>query len=214
MTLAPQPLPPSASDDTVRLLHRVVRRVDGPRLAVADPDTGRLTEARRAKGCLVAPEEGDLVLVADGPAGTHILSVLDSAAPATRLTPVAEAGTLHLHAPGGLLLDSDGEVRTRAVRVSLAAAQGEAEVEHMVWRGQWLEGRIGRLKVVAETLETMAGTVISELARAVRRVAGLDQTRAGVLDMAAEETATLHGRHTIVTADKDIKVDGDQIHMG
>lgn len=182
------------------LAHMRVRGIDDDMLVVADH--GGLIHARRAKGCLVEPAPGDLVLVSRAGGDAYVLAVLDGAGP-TRL---AAAGPL--------------EIASRT-RLSLSAPELETEagaamitVDRLTYRGNLVDIGIQGAKLVAERLHVMAADTLAELGRSIRRIAGLDQTAAGIIDQRAEDSAGLHGRFTTITADKDVRIDGDQIHMG
>src|SRR5690625_425841 len=65
-------------------------------------DHDRSREARRAFGCLVQPEVGDVVLVDDDPSGvSYVLSVLER--PEPRSATLSVPGDMHLVAPTGAL---------------------------------------------------------------------------------------------------------------
>jgi hypothetical protein len=50
--------------------------------------------------------------------------------------------------------------------------------------------------------------------RFFRKVEGIEQVQAGELDLQVRDSLSLHGRHTMMTAEKLVKVDGAQIHLG
>lgn len=182
------------------LAHMRVRGVDDDSLVVADE--GCLIQARRAKGCLVEPAPGDLVLVSRAGDRAYVLAVLEGAGP-TRL---AAAGPL--------------EIASRT-RLTLSAPEMEAEAgaamvtfDRLKYQGNLVDIGIQGAKLVAERVHVMAADALAELGRSIRRIAGLDQTAAGIIDQRAEDSAGLHARFTTITADKDVRIDGDQIHMG
>jgi hypothetical protein len=49
---------------------------------------------------------------------------------------------------------------------------------------------------------------------ALRLVDETDQVRAGHLDMRAQESVSVHGKHVLMTGKELMKVDAAQIHMG
>lgn len=188
-------MPPAAV-----LAHMWVKGIESDRLVVAD-EAG-LIRARRAKGCLVEPAIGDLVLISRAGEIAYVLAVLEGAGP-TRL---AAAGALEI---------------ASQTRLSLSAPELESEfgtanigIDRLTYRGRLAEIGLEGAKLVAERVHTMAGDALAELGRSIRRIAGLDQTAAGIIDQRAEDCAALHGRFTTITADKDVRIDGDQIHMG
>lgn len=182
------------------LAHMRVRGGDGDMLVVADE--GGLLHARRAKGCLVEPAAGDLVLVSRSGDAAYVLAVLDGAGP-TRL---AASGPLEIASRSRLSLSAP-ELATEAGTATIA-------IDRLTYRGRLADLGLEGVKLVAERLHVMAADTLAELGRSLRRIAGLDQTAAGIIDQRAEDSAGLHGRVATLTADKDVRIDGDQIHMG
>ncbi|MNR20145.1 hypothetical protein D3C85_1369730 [compost metagenome] len=60
----------------------------------------------------------------------------------------------------------------------------------------------------------MAERVMQIARNALRFVDGVDQVRVGHLDLRAQETAIVHGKHVVITGKELMKVDAGQIHMG
>ena len=69
-------------------------------------------------------------------------------------------------------------------------------------------------KLLARTADSVLERLFVRAERAFRQVEGLDQTRAGQIDLVAKDCALLRGEHTIVGADGMLKVDGEQVHIG
>lgn len=182
------------------LAHMQVRGIDGDTLVVAD--AGGLIQARRAKGCLVEPAPGDLVLVSRAGDESYVLAVLEGPGP-TRL---AATGPLDIASATRLTLSAP-ELETEAGAASIT-------IDRLAYRGTLVDIGIEGAKLVAERVHVMAADALAELGRSIRRIAGLDQSAAGIIDQRAEDSIGLHGRFTTITADKDVRIDGDQIHMG
>jgi len=49
---------------------------------------------------------------------------------------------------------------------------------------------------------------------ALRLTDEMDQTRAGIVDVEARQSARVHGKYSVVTGEELVKVDARQIHMG
>ena len=193
----PAPVPLSAA---AILFHGTVKGREAVQYFVADGNG--LVRALRAASCLIDPQPGDRVLVSVAQGEAYILAVLNGAAE----TRIDVAGTLTIASGTGLSLE--------APRISTKAEEAEYRFARLSVTSLRLDSTLEIAKLTAERLHTMATDILAEIGNSVRRVAGLDHVSAGQIDQRAKDTASLHGRFTSVTADKDVRIDGDQIHMG
>lgn len=177
-------------------------------------------EAAVAASCLLEPEPGDYVLLVQGDGGAFVLAVLRREG----------TGPAQVDVPEGLTIRSrKGKVSLAGHEVELTAAERTTvtspNVEVSSMRGTFfvdklqalsskVEADVGRLSVVAETIDTVADRLRQKLERSYRFVRGLDQKRAGTIDAKAETYARLHANDTVITSDQLVKVDGEQIHIG
>lgn len=193
--------------------------VDGTTLRVqAGP---WVLDATRAASCLVDPGPGDRVLVAVLGREAFVLAVLarDDGAAATT---IAADGDVHLVARGGRVSIqgtegvalSGAEVTASASRISLAADALDLAGRTLSLVVDLAHTRVGAAKLVARTADAVLDRLFVRAERAFRQVEGLDQTRAGQIDIVAKDCALLRGEHTIVGADGMLKVDGEQVHIG
>lgn len=177
-------------------------------------------EAERAASCLLEPVPGDRVLVAEVDGTAFVLAVLrrDEGKPARIDLPAgleirASQGRVSMAAETIELTASVASVVT-APHLELSAIEGKFFVDKLSMLGARVDAEIGKLSLVADTIDTLAGRLRQRLQRCYRFVEGLDQLRAGTIDNKAEGYARIHAHDTVVTADKLVKVDGTQIHMG
>ncbi|AJK50070.1 DUF3540 domain-containing protein [Burkholderia plantarii] len=150
-------------------------------------DDGRV--AYQALSCLIRPEVGDHVLVATCPNdASYILHVLHR----------ADAKQVQLSVPGAETL------RVEQARIELAATESIAldslaDVE--------ISAATGTLNLAARNLFT---TAQDSLVENVGQFVG----RADRYLLEVSELLRLHGQQAIVTAEEDVKVDGERISMG
>jgi hypothetical protein len=165
-------------------------------------------EAKRAVGCLVRPEEGDLVLLLhQGPSDTYVLAVLERpGGGAARIAVDGDllvelhSGRFAVHAAESIDLVSRGAVSFAADRLEARAREGSLF--------------LGSVKLIAGAVDAMLERLSQSAKRVFRRVEEVDHLRAGQIDYAAEGLTRLHGEHTLVTARELVKADGKQIHVG
>lgn len=150
-------------------------------------DGGRV--AQTALSCLVRPQQGDRVLAAIGGRGDcHVLHVLSRAA----------GGEAVLSVPGAR------ELSIRQQRISLAASerlalQSLADVD--------VTAAAGTLRLTARNLFSTVAESLVENAR--HRVGQIEHYLLRV-----KRLLRVHGEQVMVTAEKDVKVDGERISMG
>lgn len=182
----------------------------------------RVLGATRAASCLVEPGGGDRVLVAVLGREAFVLAVLARDHDAAPGTTIVTDGDLALVARGGRvsMQGSDGidlsgpAITANAPRITLATDALDLATRTLSLVGELAQARLGAAKLVARSADAVLDRLFVRAERAFRQVDGLDQTRAGQIDMVAKDCALLRGEHTIVGADGMLKVDGEQVHIG
>lgn len=178
-------------------------------------------QARRAKSCLVAPEIGDKVLCAFGPEGTFVLAVLEGReGAATRL---AADGDLHLQsqggrvavsAPEGVDVVSGGAVAMTSAELHVRAGKGSVAVDDLGFFGKLVRAEVAKIALAAEEVDSVLTRLTQRAKRVFRFVEEIDQTRAGTVDVRAQNLLALRGENAVIAARVLAKVDGEQIHLG
>jgi hypothetical protein len=178
--------------------------------------------AARATSCLVEPEPGDavqLTCVADG--RCYILAVLERPEGADvslradgNLRVQLTAGRFTVAAQHGIDLASGSDLRLASGRLEVTAVDGHVVLQRLSYVAHYVQGEIEKAKAFLGTLDMVVGRLSQRLQSSYRTVAGLDQTRAHSVDVVAETTMNLHGQHAVMTAEKLVKLDGEQIHVG
>lgn len=198
-----------------------VRRIDGAAILV-DTDEGSI-RAKRATSCLVAPVEGDRVLVArvsDEDEG-YVLAVLEreEGAGATivadgDLEVALPRGRFGVNAAEGVDLLSPREVNVTSGAVRVHAIDASVLFDRLSCFGKVLRAEVAKVKLFGESLDTIADRVSQKVKRSYRLVEEGDHVRAGQVDVVAKATLKLHGETALVTAEHLAKIEGDQIHLG
>jgi hypothetical protein len=149
---------------------------------------GNGARAARAVSCLVEPLAGDRVLASAGADGRwHVLHILAREA----------GGAAHVSVPGAdALALRQQRVSVHAVEALELACAGDASLTSA-----------RTLSINARTLFcTVAGTLVEQAAQYVGRM--------GQYLLDARELLRLHGQNALITAERDVKVDGERISMG
>ncbi|KWC39199.1 type VI secretion protein [Burkholderia ubonensis] len=192
----------------------------------------RIGRARRADGCLLAPDVGDRVLIwSPGHAHAHAGDACD-APPAYVLAVLARAGAPQttLALPGGVLLEAgvDG-LRIDAPRITLAAREridasapcvdvhahrASVRAARLDAHAQSIGAAAHDVRVVARRFTSTIGRALQTLGDCFRRVRGVDDLRATRVLWRVDERAHLHARDVALFADRHVGIDGERIDLG
>ena len=207
--------------EQVTLDEGTVIKVDGSALRVSVGDFE--CEARRAKSCLVAPSQGDEVLVSFGRGNRcFVLALLEEREPSGKTTVEVE-GDLELRAPNGkatvraargIGLTSGDELSLTARALSVTALEGTVFVQKLAYLGSRLKAEVEGMKVLGSVCDSVFDRVSQRVKRSFRTVTDIDQVKAKKIDYAAETTMALRGENAVVHAEELMKVDASQIQLG
>ncbi|AIO15708.1 MULTISPECIES: type VI secretion system-associated protein TagC-5 [Burkholderia] len=196
-----------------------------------DDHAGR---ARRADGCLLAPDIGDSVLIwTSAPAGA--LADDDDAAHAPSayvLAVLARAGAPQaaLALPGGIVLETGADglridaphialaarerIDARAPRVDVSAHRAHVRAAHLDACARSIDGRAHDVRLVARRFTSTIGRALHTLGDCLRRVCGVDELHAARARWRVDERAHLHARDVTLLADRHVGIDGERIDLG
>lgn len=178
--------------------------------------------AKRAKSCLVAPEAGDRVLCAIEEDEMYILAVLEGR-PGASTKVVASEGDLQLQAPHGRVgvcgasgvdLVSSGHVSMTGAGINMRAQLGSIAIAELGFVGRLLRADVRKVALLAQEVDSVLTRLSTRAKRVFKFVEELDQTRAGTVDMRAENLLGMRGENALICARALAKVDGEQIHLG
>jgi Protein of unknown function (DUF3540) len=210
------PRPPASSE--VRETYATVESCAGGVVVVRVGD--RPVEARRAVSCLVEPAAGDRVLVALSDE-SFVLAVLVrgerrgvTLSVDGDVTLRARGGKLGVVADGAVTLASGARVEINAPELEVRAMKTSFFSASLSYVGRALDAEVGRLKLVAETVDRTIDRVSERLKRSFRTIEQIERVRAKELDVDVEGNVNVHADNTIMNAEKLVKVDGEQIHLG
>ncbi len=173
----------------------------------------RVCEARRALGCAVVPEPGDLVAVlCDESRAHHVIQVLQRAGGAPLIWAAAQA--LTISAPDGLNLHTDAVLTVQGSRL-------EGKVDEVRWWSRLLHftgvefiARTRLTRWVGEVTELLTQRLQVNAQRSYRNIEQAEHVRTGLLDVQAQHAVHIRARHALIRAKDLAKVDGAQIHVG
>ena len=177
---------------------------------------------RRAVGCVVEPQVGDLVLLCAGRDAetSYILNVLAR----------EQSNAAKVCLPGGVTLCSQDSqltvvaddinlqgrdsVAITTARLDVNAVAATARVLHVQSWSDTIETTATRILMVTQTFTQQVGRMIARVRESWRKVEGLDETQAARMRVYVEGSHQLDAEHVTVNAEGFVRVDGKSINIG
>lgn len=198
----------------------IVEGLDGAQLLVrVGPD---LVHALRAKSCLVEPARGDTILVARSPHhGCYALAVLASPEPGNGAT-IAVDGDLTLRSHHGkvaitgqtVAVVAETKAQIHAPELLATTRKATLFTDALSYVGRTIDAQVERVRHVGQSLEQVIGRVSTKVKHSHREIEEVERVKANELHVRATATLNMHGENTLMTAEKLVKLDGEQIHVG
>jgi len=175
-------------------------------------DNGHYT-ARRAKSCLLAPEEGDSVLLCTDDLGAcYILAVLEGAQAGGS---IEHQGDLSLQVTGGSLsLAAQQGIDIAADSVGITARAGRIALQNLSLLAEAVEGQCRTLALAADACQQSLRSLTQRLGSLFRITEGHEEVQAGSARTLVEDTHVLHCKNSVVMAEEDARIDAEQIQLG
>ena len=198
---------------------RIVRR-DGS-TSLVRTGHGEL-EAQRAASCLLEPELDDLVLLACVSSGrSYVLGVLERAehGRAARLdfaedVELCSSGRLSLSGRQGLRLATEGALGLFGRTLDAVVREGTLLARTLSLKSDAVHAETGKLKLLATAMDSAVERLSAKFGSVYRRVEELEQVRAGQMHVRVEGNLDLRGENALLTAERLVKVNAAQVHMG
>jgi len=179
-------------------------------------------KAAKSVSCLVEPLPGDTVLVSQTASGKcYVLSILEreDQGPTSLVFDgdvdlKAREGRLRLAAQEGIDLVSAKDTSLISAQLSVNSVQGEVSIQHLSFFGNFLQGQIQKIKLIGQNCDSFFERVSQRVKRCYRRVEELEQLTAGQLNYRVKKLMSLRGKYSVLTAEEDVRIDGDKILMG
>lgn len=182
---------------------------------------GGIHAARPAFGCAIQPEAGDTVLCLRDERGRYfVLNVLERQGGGPAVLGVD--GDMVLRSARGDLtlagrnLDMAAGKRLQMVgqRLDVNAAEALCQLGRSTFSGEDLTARVSRMRVFADSVETVAGRLLQRLKLCFRMVDGLDQLNARDKLETVHNLSATRARQAVLTAEQDVRIDGERVHIG
>jgi hypothetical protein len=180
--------------------------------------------AKTAASCLVKPEKGDIVLVSIDEEGyCYILSILERPDHKRRHTTLSLDGQVKLEVPdGGLVVSAQNGIRfltpeklaVTSEELEINTLKGDVKIEGLSFLGRIFEGKIEKVKVIADTFDAIFRRAVQRFVSSYRYVEGHEEIQTGSTRLLVEGTLAMQTKNTMHTAEGHVKIDAGQIHLG
>lgn len=163
-------------------------------------------------------EKGDLELASS--AGDLVLRAAQTLRLEGEAVALAGRTGVHLAAGEGAGTNRSGislggdALELASARLGVTAGQGELRIAETRFLGERLRGWVGDARLTLGRLETVAKTMVQTAQDLYRRVEGLSELKAGRVRALVKGTWHTRSRNTVMTAEQDVSIDGEKIHLG
>lgn len=178
--------------------------------------------AKVAFSCHVRPIAGDKVMYTRDPeSGCYILAILE------RLTGTdtvlsfpgdvkveSANGLVNIAARAGIDLTTGSAVTLTASDINVSAAQGRFTVLDMQAAGESFSGSLKKMQLISDTIDVVAQRLTHRLKSSYRWIEEIEHTAAGQMLHRVRNLFSVRSRHSTITAEQDVKINGERVHLG
>lgn len=190
---------------------RVLRRSEAGAVVLVG---GREQASRCATSCLVAPEPGDLVLLAAHPTETFILAVLQrpGSAPAV-LSATTPSDQLVLSA-GKIALKAKDDLEVTGPQVTIRSGRLTFAADALSFVAKLLTQTLGRWQSSAQNMDMVATDLATKAARRVTVIDEADMLQAGSVLQKIQSASVTQAEAVVIAVTEDLRLDGARVTVG
>ena len=111
-------------------------------------------------------------------------------------------------------LTTGEDIQLTSAALNLTAVDANVYTAHLNISGDKLVSRWREVRTVSEALHMVVDTVTQKIKNSFRMVDGVDQQSSLNFMQTVKKTLSIRSHHAVITARKDMKIDGERIHMG
>jgi hypothetical protein len=190
---------------------RVLRKAEAGAIVLTG---GRELTSRCATSCLVAPEPGDLVLLATDPAETFILAVLHrpGSAPAV-LTATTPSDQLVVSA-ARLAFRAKDDIEITAPQTTIRSSRLTFAADALAFVAKLLTQTLGRWQSSAQNMDIVATDLATKAARRVSVIDEADVLQAGSVLQKIQSASVTQAEAVVIAVNEDLRLDGARVTVG
>lgn len=173
-----------------------------------------------APSCLLAPEAGDVVALCCSEDAAYITHILKKATTTANirvngdLNIASSEGEIRLQGKAGIRISSPGTITTTSDKLQEFSIHHDLRTETLNVSGK-------QMKVDAHTTQffsRMTSIVVDDLyqraRQAVKLIENIENHTVGTLIQQVKTHLNIRSKNMVITAEEDVRIDGERIHMG
>ncbi|MBF0220059.1 MAG: DUF3540 domain-containing protein [Gammaproteobacteria bacterium] len=180
-----------------------------------------LLTAQLAVSCLVQPRCGDKVVVWREANASYIVQILQRASDGSDAVEIRCSSDISLQAMGNIHWNSLQTLSSHAQQQShhadtlmTHARHSHHYHENLNMTANTTQFSSNTVQLQSENITLVAKRLLQSLEESIRSVSGLDSHTSGTFLQRVKQIFSLEGDRLLLQAKKDVKIDGDKIHMG
>lgn len=176
--------------------------------------------AKLAFSCLVTPEPGDKVLVSTGN-DLYILAIIERPNnedmklqfPAD-VSLVAKHGKINLSGREGIDITSPSQTNLTTNKLAINSLNTSIISNELSVRGDKVVSQWREVNSISKAFNFITDCLTQRMKNSFKTVDGVDQQTSLNFMQTIKKTLSIRSRDALITARKDVKIDGERIHMG
>ncbi|MBF0469874.1 MAG: DUF3540 domain-containing protein [Gammaproteobacteria bacterium] len=189
----------------------VVQELNGRRCTTLLHGTAHT--ATVATSCLVQPIVGDKVLLWQDSEECFIIQILKRESNHVT-TEISCHGPLSIKSDAQLNLSAADEIGLQSQQIHLCSHREQHVANHFLFTGREAKVFLSRIDLSAERVVCRIKSLMQSLVDSVRTVKRLESVTASKLIQRASELFSVDSRRVLIGAKKEVRIDGEKIHMG
>ena len=177
--------------------------------------------AKLAFSCFVMPQAGDTVLVNIDEKQSHIIAIIERPGaqhaimsfPAD-MTMESKKGNVSITSHNKVNITSAEETSLLSNRLSVTSNDAQIYSDKMQVTGKNLKTHWQSIHTFAELITTATDKLVQTIKNSFSNTSGVEQKASKNYLQNVSSTTSIHSQHAVITAKKDMKIDGERIHMG
>ena len=177
--------------------------------------------ANKAYSCLVQPLPGDKVLISSNGNEHYVLAIIER--PETNNMTLAFPGDVALEAKVGAInlisseqisLTSASKTQLTSSEIGVTTAKMNIQANECSVMGDKAVSRWREINAFSSAMNLVTERLTQRIKNSFKTVEGLDQQTSLNFLQTIGKTLSIRSRDAVITARKDVKIDGERIHMG
>lgn len=186
---------------------------------VVEMPTG-LKYADKAFSCMVEPQSGDKVLVSSSGNTGYILAVLERSDPDMTLNFPGnvelrtDAGAVQVKASDRVSISAVNRLDLVSAHCDISASRTDLTNHQLRVTSESVEAKTGSVKWFGKRLDSVVNRITQHAQYVMRNIEGVETLNAGNLLQTVRNSLSVRSNHATITSKKDMRIDGERIHMG